>query len=197
MSVHDLTQVHRAQQLLIRRDTASKVERIWPALDYNRLDETFPLLAARIATVVRANRQLSAGVAARYTRALRRAHAIPGDAHILAPATVSAALLVASLRATSVAGVKAATALGVPADVAMSNALVRTSGAASRHVLNAGRETVRATSVADPECQGWVRVGHGECDWCQQYLDGEIHKTEGYDFDAHDHCGCTAEPVYG
>jgi hypothetical protein len=42
-----------------------------------------------------------------------------------------------------------------------------------------------------------MRVGNGECDWCQRFLDGEVHYAEGYDFAAHDHCGCTAEPVFG
>lgn len=77
----------------------------------------------------------------------------------------------------------------------MANALTQTAGAMSRLVLNAGRETVRATALADRA--GWIRVGNGGCDWCAQYLDGEVHYVEGYDFQAHDHCGCTAEPYYG
>jgi hypothetical protein len=77
----------------------------------------------------------------------------------------------------------------------MRNALTQTSGAMSRLVLDAGRETVTRHRHRR---RGWLgAVGNGECDWCAQYLDGEVHYTEGYDFNAHDHCGCTAEPVYG
>lgn len=75
-------------------------------------------------------------------------------------------------------------------------ALVKVAGGAQRIIANADRETVRFSSIQDPAAQGWVRVGNGECDWCKQYLDGEIRTVEGYGFDAHDWCQCDAEPVY-
>lgn len=69
-------------------------------------------------------------------------------------------------------------------------------GGATRRVQNFGRQTVRLSSLSDPGAEGWMRVGFGECDWCKQYLDGEVHHVEGYDFDAHDHCHCQAVPVF-
>lgn len=75
-------------------------------------------------------------------------------------------------------------------------ALTLAQGGLQRHVANVDRETIRLASVDDRQTQGWVRVGRGECDWCQQYLDGVVHYVEGYDFNAHDHCQCTAEPVF-
>jgi hypothetical protein len=69
-------------------------------------------------------------------------------------------------------------------------------GGAQRSIADAARLTVVQSSLEDPRAQGWVRVGSGECDWCQKYLDGEVHYTEGYDFQAHNNCGCTAEPAY-
>ena len=77
------------------------------------------------------------------------------------------------------------------------NALTLAQGGLQRHIANADRETVRLASIEDKRTQGWVRVGDGGCDWCQQYLDGEVHYVEGYDFNAHDHCNCTAQPVFG
>lgn len=77
------------------------------------------------------------------------------------------------------------------------SALTLAQGGLQRHIANADRETVRFSSIQDRAARGWVRVGSGECDWCRQYLDGEVHYVEGYDFQAHDHCGCTAEPVFG
>lgn len=73
--------------------------------------------------------------------------------------------------------------------------LVKVAGGLQRLILDADRQTVRTAAVADKRA-GWMRVGEGECDWCQQYLDGEVHYVEGYDFDAHDRCRCTAEPVF-
>lgn len=75
-------------------------------------------------------------------------------------------------------------------------ALSLAAGGAQRSIANAARLTVVQSSIRDPRSQGWVRVGHGECEWCQQYLDGTVHQSEGYGFDAHNNCLCTAEPVY-
>lgn len=74
--------------------------------------------------------------------------------------------------------------------------LIKVAGGMQRLIANADRETVRRSSIQDRGAQGWVRMGAGECDWCEQYLDGEIHYTEGYDFEAHDHCNCTAVPAF-
>lgn len=76
------------------------------------------------------------------------------------------------------------------------SSLTLVSGGLQRIIANADRQTVRGSSIQDPSARGWIRVGHGECSWCQQYLDGQVHYTEGYDFNAHDHCLCTADPVF-
>jgi hypothetical protein len=76
------------------------------------------------------------------------------------------------------------------------SALSLAAGGAQRSITDAARLTVVQSSVEDPRARGWVRVGNGECDWCQQYLDGTVHHADGYDFQAHNNCGCTAEPAY-
>jgi hypothetical protein len=73
--------------------------------------------------------------------------------------------------------------------------LSKVAGGMQRLILDADRQTIRTSAVADRRA-GWMRVGEGECDWCEQYLDGEVHYVAGYDFDAHDRCRCTAEPVF-
>lgn len=77
----------------------------------------------------------------------------------------------------------------------LSAALVLARGGLQRHVANAARDTVTVSSIQDRDSTGWVRVGSGECPWCAQFLDGAVHAVE-YDFNAHDHCGCTAQPVF-
>lgn len=69
-------------------------------------------------------------------------------------------------------------------------------GGTQRRVRDFSRLTVVDSSLKDPGAHGWIRVGFGECDWCQQYLDGEVHYAEGYDFQAHDHCQCDAAPAF-
>lgn len=77
-----------------------------------------------------------------------------------------------------------------------STAFSKAAGGLQRIIFNADRFTVTGSSNQDKSA-GWVRQGNGECDWCQQYLDGEVHYVEGYDFDAHDRCQCVAVPVFG
>lgn len=74
-------------------------------------------------------------------------------------------------------------------------AFSKVSGGFQRIIYNADRDTITLSSTQDRRA-GWVRVGNGGCDWCSQYLDGEIHYVSGYDFDAHDHCQCIALPVF-
>ena len=71
-------------------------------------------------------------------------------------------------------------------------------GGVQRRIADHMRLTVANSSVFDPAARGWVRVGRGgsECDWCNQYIDGEVRMTEGYDFDAHDNCRCSVSPAF-
>lgn len=68
-------------------------------------------------------------------------------------------------------------------------------GGTQRRIADHQRLTVTSSSVADPAAGGWIRVGRGECDWCKQYLDGEVRAVP-YDFNAHDNCNCGAVPAF-
>lgn len=70
--------------------------------------------------------------------------------------------------------------------------LSKISGGLQKVVLFGARDTITTSAVKDPARVGWVRVGNGECDYCADLLDGEVHYVEGYDFDAHDRCQCDA-----
>lgn len=194
--MNQLTAAHRAQQLLLHRATVSQLVRLFPLLDWARLDATFPTFASRVAVLVQRNRSTSAGLAARYAAALRRLHR-SGEFPAVFADPLPAGQLVASLHATTVAPLKAATANGRPEGDAMSSALVLASGAMSRLVLAGGRETLRLTASADPDAAGWRRVGGGQsCDFCTALLDDDVVNHPEIDFKAHDNCGCTAEVVY-
>jgi hypothetical protein len=69
-------------------------------------------------------------------------------------------------------------------------------GGTQRRIADHARITVTRSSVADPRAEGWVRVGRGECAWCQQFLDGEVRTVAGYDFDAHDNCKCSVDVAW-
>lgn len=85
-------------------------------------------------------------------------------------------------------------AVSTAVDVSSLQTLV--SGGVQRRIADHLRMTITENSIKDPSAQGWVRVGNGECDWCSQFLTGDVYHVEGYDFPAHDHCNCTAVPAF-
>ena len=195
LSPSQLTQVHRRQQLALRKATMEQVEKVWPALDWADLDKTYPGFAAEVAALVSKNRNTSSGLAAAYLRAFRVASGRSGDVRIVVPPMDPQQFKV-SLRVTSLVAAKKSAALLVPADVAMTNALTQSAGAMARLVLNGGRETVNQTIRADDKATGWRRVlGGGGCDFCR-LLAGRVYPRDNADFEAHGKCGCTSEPVY-
>ena len=78
------------------------------------------------------------------------------------------------------------------------SALTLVFGGLERIVSNADRESVTGSSVADPRARGWQRVGSGaSCDFCSMLLDrGAVYTEATADFETHDHCNCSAEPVF-
>ena len=197
-TARQLTQEHRAQQLLLRRATVAQVSKLWPALDWARLDRTYPEFALSVAALVQRNRATSAGLAASYLRAFRQAHGVPGQVKVVFAEPLIVDQFTTSLRVTSVVAAKNAAAAGTVPEVAMRNALSQASGAMSRLVLDSGRDTLVQTLKADRAAFGWQRVlGGGGCDFCQMLAGrGAVYKEDTADFPSHDHCGCSAEPVY-
>jgi hypothetical protein len=197
-SARELTQQHRAQQLLLRRATVAQVSKLWPALDWARLDATYPEFALAVAGLVERNRQTSAGLAAAYLRAFRQAKGVPGELKIVFAEPLIVDQFTTSLRVTSVVAAKNAAAAGTAPELAMANALTQAAGSMSRLVLESGRQTVTESVRRDSAAFGWRRVlGGGGCDFCRMLAGrGAVYKEDTADFPSHDHCGCTSEPVY-
>lgn len=195
LGTRELTVMHRRQQLALRKATIEQMEQIWPALDWADLDRTYPGFAAEVAAVVAANRKVSSGLAAAYLRAFRVASGLSGDVRIVVPPMAPEQFKTA-LRVTSLVAAKKSAARLVAPEVAMTNALTQASGSMARLVLNGGRETLTQTIRSDDAAKGWRRVlGGGGCDFCK-LLAGRVYPRDNADFDAHDKCGCTSEPVY-
>lgn len=77
-------------------------------------------------------------------------------------------------------------------------ALVRVSGAVTRHVLNGARETLHRSVRADRRALGWARATSGApCSFCAMLASrGPVYGERTGDFQTHDHCSCGLEPVY-
>lgn len=196
MAVEALTVTHRKAQLTLRAKVLKELHRIWPALQWDDLDRTFPLWANVASTLIVRNRATSSALAASYYRALRFQQGITDPVEIVTPEALPTEQVRTVLRVTSIVSLKAAATRGLAREAAMANAFVSSSGSISRLVLDAGRETIRATSIADRRAEGWQRVASGRaCDFCSM-LDGKVHREPTADFPAHDHCGCTAQPLF-
>lgn len=188
------TLAYRQQLLAIRAQLIRRLAALWPALDPQRLDATFLAWVTAVAQEVAEHRSTAAAVAGQYLEAERAAQGIPGQATVLAPPAVAAGALAKSLAVTGPAFIKRAMSNGVPLPQAMEKAFGTTTAVASRHVLDGGRQTVTASTRADPRGQGWRRVnGSPDCGWCAQRVGRVL--TDDH-FGAHDHCSCSAVPVY-
>lgn len=192
-----LTLEHRRQTLALRAATIRDLQRLWPALDLANLDGTFPVWLSGVGTLVTRDRGRAAGLAAAYLTAHRDAAGVPGSPEIRLAPQIAADRLETSLRVTSIVAIRRGLGAGFSPEKALTNAFVQSSGAATRFVLEAGRETIRRTSLVDSRARGWQRVTVGGCNFCQMLAGrGAVYSDATVDFRAHDHCGCTAEPVY-
>ncbi len=77
-------------------------------------------------------------------------------------------------------------------------ALSRVEGGLQRRIANAARETVRESSVEDPQARGWQRSAtSGGCAFCRMLAGrGAVYGRDSVHFAAHDHCRCQAVPAF-
>jgi hypothetical protein len=86
---------------------------------------------------------------------------------------------------------------------------VESSGAATRHVLTGGRQSLLTLVEGDMQAIGWVRVTDGDpCYFCAMLASrGPVYKRNSFSqsdprftgpgtVKVHDHCACTLEAVY-
>lgn len=193
-----LTERHRLVQLGIRAQALRDFSRLWPLWTATNAQSFGDLVTATTA-LVRAYHPVAAGVAASYFTAFRAAEHIDGTAVPVLASAPDDAMISASLYATGETATRKTINAGRPPDEAMKVAFVRTSGAVTRHILDGGRDTILESVQSDEQAEGWARVTDGNpCAFCLVLASrGVVYKTEQTaDFQAHDHCGCGAEPFY-
>lgn len=185
----------RGVQLQLRARMLRSLLALWPILNMEQLDATFPQWALSVGQLVLDQHSVSSSLAVQYLSASRFAAGLSGSPVIISAQPLPAGQIAASLRSTSVIAVKQAMTAGQTISQASANAFVLSSGAASRLALNGGRDTIVQSVKADPRARGYQRVaGGGACDYCAEragitFADDEV-------FPAHDHCGCTAAPAW-
>lgn len=194
-----LTERHRRLQLTISAAAIRTLLQLWGTVDPSALAATIGPFTRAGATVVRTGRQASALAASRYYVDFRRLERVPGGITVVTRALPDARVLEGALRGAGLKGIQTATAAGRSTDEAARNGFVKLSGSATSLVLGGGRDTLMDAIQSDPQAQGWQRVTDGApCAFCAMVASkGIIAGDEASaGFEAHGHCGCTAEPAF-
>lgn len=195
-----ITQSYRAAQTRVAALATVAMDQVWPLLDPTNVDGTSARWLVATQAIVQSRRTLSTRLAARYMVLHKQAELGPGAEPPpvqLAP-PVENARLATSLLVTGPFAVREALAGGVSLAEAMDAARAQSAGAAIRHTLNGGRDTITATVQADRDAVGWFRRCRGDaCAFCAMLASrGPVYKQETASFQPHDTCYCTPEPAY-
>lgn len=193
-----LTRQHRLSQLALRAQVIRDLGRIWPTFDI-RDWQTFETFTDLSALLIAARREDSTRIAASYFRAFREAERVlEADATPLLADSLDRDRLRTSMRSTGLHGVAQALRAGFSPEAALRQGFIRASGAATRLVLEGGRETIIESVRTDPVAQRWQRITSADpCHFCAMIASrGAVFTEETAGFEAHDHCACEPEPVY-
>ena len=193
-----LTSQHRSAQVALRAITLRQVLQVWPAFDPDQAAKSWPPVENALLAIIGQRRAESAALAAGYFEAFRAAERIGGTAAPIVSAFDAEAMARAktSLQVTGYVTTERLMALKRPGPARA--ALVRVSGAVTRHVLDGGRQTLLASVRSDRHAVGWARVVSGNaCSFCAMLASrGAAYGERSGDFQSHDHCACSLEPVY-
>lgn len=189
-----LTEQHRVAQLGLGVLVVRRLQAAFTVLKPSDLDGSFADWLTVVVPIVQASREASTQLAANYLSVLRAEEVGGRFAPVLAgPADLKA--LTTSMLVTGPVSIRSALGRKEPIERAVDVALERTSAAGMRYALNGGRETITGTVKADPKARGYVRVASGNaCQFCSTLAGKRL--SDDTAFEAHDRCGCTAEPIY-
>lgn len=193
----ELTRDYRRQTLALRAATLRDLQRLWPALNWDDLERSFTAWLTAVSTLVQRDRARASGLASAYVKAHRNAAGVPSAVAVDLAGAAPAEQVETSLRVTTLVAARKALEAGQTTQQAKATTFVQSSGAATRLVLDAGRDTIAHTTVRDPRTRGWRRVTAGGCSFCRTLAGrGAVYTESSSTFRSHDHCVCSAEPVY-
>ena len=192
-------QQQRQAQLLIRTSLLQRLIPLWNLLDTRDLQGSFARWLQAVAPLILESRGMSATVAANYYRDTRSAAGIDGTAPVQLASRLPVEQLHTAMLVTTVVAIRTAFGAGQSIDQALQTGFVTSSGAATRLALQGGRQTIVDTVKADPHAVGWDRVTSDDpCAFCAMLASrGAVYRSEETaSFESHDHCSCSAEPVF-
>lgn len=190
----ELTDLHRRRQLALRAATIRDLLVLFPMFDLDDIDGSWPALESALTTLILARHRDSAGLAANYYRSFRDVEGIGGQFTPQLAPDPNPTLTKATLNVVGPIQTKKAIARG-QREIG-ETMVTRLAGAVGRQVLKGGRTTLMDSVARDPKARGWRRITDGSpCSFCAR-IAGAVVSADKRDFKAHNHCGCSAEPVY-
>lgn len=197
-----VTLAKQRAQLAVARAVQAETALLWLMLDPERLDATRGRWLAAQLRAVESGRETAARNAHRFYRQFAQAdgRGLPPDMDVprVNNPAESAAVLT-SLEVTGPVRAKQGVAQGLAPQVAMEAALQAVTGSTQRHVLNGGRDAELALMRADPGCDRYARITHGNsCAFCGMLAArGPVYVSEATAAKkVHDGCDCGVEPVF-
>lgn len=175
------------------------LRRVWPALDFTRLDATYPVWSYAVEQVVGHYEGQSIESTRNYLETFYTQQGITGrPAPFVTVPRAPHEQLDTLLHSQAVASIKASTAMGSPVAMTMDRTLSTTSLSMVRVVRDRSREYVRQTSLTDDRLGGWMRIGTGDtCAFCQMLLSrGAVYSESTVRFASHLNCNCEVQPAY-
>ena len=196
----ELTRAHHAAQLAVRAGSLANLVKLWKIVDPTDLTNTIDTFVQAAVLLAGQGFDRSAGTASRYYSLFRRVEGVTGalPAAGLAPRPTSV-VLGDELRGAALKGIITARRAGLTPELSKERGLVRVVGALGKLVLAGGRRTLIHVADRDPKALGFGRVTSGDpCAFCRMLAGrGAVYKTEkSADFEAHDSCGCSVEPLF-
>lgn len=194
-----LTEAHRLAQSRLAARIVRQVLGSWGLIDLDDIDRSAERWINLLAPVIEAQIVTSARLAANYLTAFR---ALEVGADTFNPTLAAGSAVEAirtSLLVTGPVELKSAVGRGVPVPRAVDLAKFKTAGAATRHTLSGGRDTIIQSIQADSRAVGYSRATSAKpCAFCAMLASrGHVYKsamTAG--FKPHDACHCVPEPAY-
>lgn len=193
-----LTEQHRVLQVRLAALSTVQLRTLWRLIDPDDLDGTTPGWVAAVTRLVSAQRQTSEGLSSRYLREFRVAEVGQPASGVFPTPGFPIGAVETSLMVTGPVKIREGIRMGRTVDQAAQFALASSSAAATRHILNGGRELLMGAVGQDRRARGWIRVtSFKPCAFCAMLASrGPVFKESTGSYQAHDSCRCTAEPVY-
>lgn len=194
-----LTERHRLLQVRLTATALRDLLQLWGTVDPLDLAGTIGPFTKAAAIIVRAGRRASAAASSRYYTEFRSLEGIPGQVIITLATPLLDEKVEGGVRGAGLAGIVKARERGLPPEAAARNGFVKMAGSAASLVLSGGRDTLLDAIHGDRHALGYQRVTDASpCAFCRMVASrGAVFKSEGSaSFQAHGHCGCTAEPYF-